>query len=241
MSTAQATLRGINTLTSFQQTLDFALRRHPDTVRVLLTGDIAEEPAIITYQSLVNILKNYSVDFNLLPGNHDIYADMLAVLNQPHYNCEKRLLLNHWQVLMLNSQIPGSAEGALATEEIEFVKHNLEHHPQHHTLIAIHHHCQPTDSVWMDTMLLKNQQEFIDLIQQYPQVKGVIMGHIHQELEQTNQHIQYLGTPSTCFQFTPQSEHFAIDHHRPGYRWLKLHANGVFESGVDYLPDNVNH
>ncbi len=236
MSNLGATLKGIDTAASFKKTLDYALEQHPKTQVVLLTGDLAEEPGINCYQHLADILSEYKVNFCCLPGNHDIFPDMLEVLNQQNFNCDKQLLLDNWQVLMLNSQIPGAAGGNLDVAEIDFLKYSLEQYPNHHTLIAVHHHCIPTHSLWMDTMLIKNSQEFLALLHQYPQIQTVIMGHIHQELDDQIGNLRLLGTPSTCFQFTPLSAAFAINENNPSYRWLQLYPDGSIQSEVTYLP-----
>lgn len=237
MSVLGAPLNGINTSESFQQVLDSALSQHPQVKVVLLTGDLAEQASSSSYQHLANILANYDITFRCIPGNHDDFSVMQTVLNQPNYNCEKQLLLSdNWQVLMLNSQMPDANGGELAAIEIEFLKINLEQHPQRHTLVATHHPCVNTHSIWMDTMRITNSQEFIDLLKQHPQVKVVLTGHIHQELEQQFSSLQLLGTPSTCFQFKPLSDTYAVDENKPAYRWLDLYPDGHFQSGVNYLP-----
>ena len=38
--------------------------------------------------------------------------------------------------------------------------------------------------------------------------------------------------PSTCVQFKPGSEDFAVDDAAPGYRWFDLHADGRIETAV---------
>ena len=50
-----------------------------------------------------------------------------------------------------------------------------------------------------------------------------------------NGNIRLMSTPSTCIQFLPGSEDFAVDSRAPGYRWLTLHENGRIESGVQRL------
>ena len=44
--------------------------------------------------------------------------------------------------------------------------------------------------------------------------------------------IRLLASPSTCVQFAPGSEEFQVDTTAPGYRWLRLHADGRLETGV---------
>ena len=44
--------------------------------------------------------------------------------------------------------------------------------------------------------------------------------------------IRMLSTPSTCVQFTPESEDFSVDMIAPGYRWLQLNPDGSIETKV---------
>jgi len=64
-----------------------------------------------------------------------------------------------------------------------------------------------------------------------------VWGHIHQHFAQRRNGIQLLATPSTCIQFLPGSERFALDPVPPGYRWFDLHADGTFTTGVQRLQE----
>ena len=44
--------------------------------------------------------------------------------------------------------------------------------------------------------------------------------------------LRLLASPSTCVQFAPGSEEFQVDRSAPGYRWLRLHADGRLDTGV---------
>ena len=70
------------------------------------------------------------------------------------------------------------------------------------------------------------------MLARYPQVKAVLWGHVHQEFDQQAAGIRWLATPSTCIQFTPRSADFAVEEKAPGYRWLRLYADGQLETGV---------
>ena len=45
-----------------------------------------------------------------------------------------------------------------------------------------------------------------------------------------------MSTPSTCAQFLPRSDFFALDERPPGLRWLELHADGRIETEVAWVP-----
>jgi Icc protein len=70
------------------------------------------------------------------------------------------------------------------------------------------------------------------LLNRYSNVKVVLWGHVHQAFDQLMQGIRWLAAPSTCVQFTPHSDDFAVDDQAPGYRWLRLYDDGQLETGV---------
>lgn len=58
------------------------------------------------------------------------------------------------------------------------------------------------------------------------------LGHIHQEFDQQRGNLRLLASPSTCVQFAPGSEEFQVSSEAPGYRWLRLYADGTLDTGV---------
>ena len=63
-------------------------------------------------------------------------------------------------------------------------------------------------------------------------LRGVVFGHAHQEVEAQVAAIPVWGVPSTCFQFQPLTQNFAVDVTAPGYRWLRLEDDGRIETTV---------
>jgi Icc protein len=49
--------------------------------------------------------------------------------------------------------------------------------------------------------------------------------------------VRLLSTPSTCAQFVPRSDGFAIDRRPPGYRWLELRDDGSLSTDVVWIDD----
>jgi Icc protein len=72
-----------------------------------------------------------------------------------------------------------------------------------------------------------------EVIDRHPQVHLVIFGHIHQELERSHRGVHYLGCPSTCIQFLPQSDKFALDETELGFRLINLYPDGTFQTQVE--------
>jgi Icc protein len=90
----------------------------------------------------------------------------------------------------------------------------------------LHHHPVPISSEWLDQHIVRDQQQFFNVIDNYPQVRGIIWGHIHQAFEVQRNGKRLLGTPSTCTQFAPHSTHFTVDTRPPAYRSLSLYPDG---------------
>ena len=128
----------------------------------------------------------------------------------------------------------------MSKQELLFLEDCLLGNPNHHALIAVHHHCLKTKSAWMDTMMIENSQELWAIIKQYPQPKAITTGHIHQVMDFTIGGVRVLGTPSTCFQFKPESKVFSLDTAAPGYRLIKLYADGRIESGIIRLSEQLS-
>jgi 3',5'-cyclic-AMP phosphodiesterase len=239
LATPEATLLGVNTAHYFNGVLEHAFHSKRKFDLCLLTGDLAQDPCLVSYKYILSKLETYDIPCICLPGNHDDFDIMQEVFCTEQVNCRKHIVLENWQIISLNSQIPGSEGGYLSLEELAFLDECLRNNPDLFTLIAVHHHCLPTKSRWMDTMIIENAQELFDLIKPYPMVKTIINGHIHQAMDVQFNSVRVLTTPSTCFQFKPNSESFSLDDTSPGYRWINLHADGSMDSDVVRLPGQL--
>jgi len=229
------TLLGVDTEQCFKDTLAAALADNPPPDLALLTGDLAQDASPETYQRLRSNLAHLPCPIYCLPGNHDDSSLMAEFLAKPAVYCESRIEFDSWQIICLDSCIPNSPNGRLAAEQLAILEHWLTICPDHFTLIALHHPPIPTGSVWLDTMQLQNSVEFLAMLRGREQVKGVIFGHIHQELDGEEAGLRLLGCPSTCFQFKPGQSDFTLDRLPPGYRWLELYSDGLITTRVGRL------
>ncbi len=233
---SQGCLMGVNTENNFKQVLEQAFRQHRSFDLILLTGDLAQDPNEQTYQRIGELLAPYPATCLALPGNHDDAGLLRKVFSHPPLISDKALLLDGWKIICLDSQRPDSQGGLLQDQELDFLRQSLQQTPATPTLIAVHHHCLPTRCRWLDTMIIENHSQFLSLLAQYPQVKLVLSGHIHQLMEKQHQNFQVLATPASCFQFKAHSSEFSIDTLPPGYRVLNLHDDGRIDSQVFWLP-----
>lgn len=229
------TLRGVMTRDSLQQVLTHAATAIRASDALLVTGDLVHDDAE-GYQGIIALLGELGKPVLCLPGNHDDPELMRqALASSPFDYCPSRRF-GAWQVILLDSVIPGEAGGLLRPEELARLESALIAAPSAPTLVALHHHPISTGSAWLEPIGLANAAEFFDLVQRYPQVKVVLWGHVHQQQDAQRGSLRLFGTPSTCIQFRANSADFALATLPPAYRVLRLQDDGQIQSAVHHLP-----
>ena len=240
-------LKGVRPLESYAAVLKAAHLNYPDPDVVVLGGDMAQDEAAATYGRVAQMLP-WCSPVMISPGNHANLPALRGALIPALKACSSysdHLDLGPWQVLTLNSHRPGTISGFLASDELQRLKAILDTTPDKHTLIALHHHPYDVGSRWLDDIALENSEELWDLIADYPQVKVLLNGHIHQAFDTFHEGVRVLGSPSTCIQFRPRSDDFGMDDRSPGYRWIKLLENGLIQTAVErisgFIPPDLNN
>lgn len=236
LSDPRRPLLGLNTDKTFLDVIESAKSNDWPPDYILLSGDLAQEPVVETYLRLRRHLERLQIPCLCLPGNHDDADVMGDVLQGTEIHFMERLATRQWQIIPLNSQIPGEEGGHICSDEIAKLRRCLEEYPDKNALIAMHHHPIPCQSEWMDTMVINNGNRLFAVLDEYKQAKTLICGHIHQEMDNRHTRYRILGSPSTCFQFKANSKKFKIDLKAPGYRWLVLFSDGTIRTGVQRLP-----
>ncbi len=224
-------LLGVRTTDSFMALVNQLQQLNPRPDLLLLTGDLSQDGSVASYKRLQTLLCPLGIPVYWLPGNHDCVEAMAESLNHSLFQSDKSFQRGGWQFILLNSQDPGRVEGRLSPESLQWLDRELSH-SNAPTLVSLHHPPFAVNSNWLDTSILQNTPEFLAVLDRHPQVKLVVFGHIHQEYEQTRNGITFLGTPSTCIQFEPESTNFALGHQQPGFRMIHLYANGQWDSQI---------
>lgn len=229
-------LLGVNTQASYTAVLTAikAANQHYDLI--LATGDLVQDHSQAGYQRFVDGVARLATPCAWLQGNHDETKLMTSVLEQSALLPNKTVLLGEdWLIILLNSQVAGVPYGHLSDAELARLDTLLAAHPQRHALIALHHHPAPSGCEWLDAHQLNNSTALNHILAKHDNVKVLLCGHIHQEIDRLYQSARLISTPSTCVQFKPQQKSFALDQKQPGWRELTLHADGRVDTTVHYL------
>ncbi len=133
---------------------------------------------------------------------------------------------------MLDSCVPGQAHGRISAAELARLDAALASAGERHVLVSLHHHPVRMASRWLDSVGLQNADEFFAITDRYPQLRAIIWGHVHQSYDSRRKGVRLLAVPSTCAQFLPHSDQFAVDPSPPGYRRLTLRGDGTIDTEV---------
>lgn len=241
---AETRLCGLPTADSLEKVLALARADGWPPDAILATGDLSQDETPESYRRFVEMFEGVGAPVHCLPGNHDVPRRMTEIFSPSGTVQPTRWAgLGAWQVVLLNTSVPADNGGELAPSELEFLEKTLHDNPDRHALVCLHHNPVPAGSAWLDTMKLRNGDAFFAVTDRFPSVKAIVWGHVHQEQDLVRKGVRLLATPSTCIQFLPGSEKFALDTRPPGYRRFTLYPDGKIETAVrrlaayDYMPD----
>ncbi|CAM3785278.1 3',5'-cyclic-AMP phosphodiesterase [Parendozoicomonas haliclonae] len=233
----ERSLLGIKTRQSFADVIKMIRAQESEIDHIVVTGDISQDDSMESYHYCHKVLSDMHVPFSWLKGNHDDMSTAASVMYQANFPDIQEV--GNWLILMVDTHVSGEIHGMISEEAMARLEEQLVTHQDRPLLVAMHHHPIPVHSRWMDDICLSNREAVMTLLKGYPQVQAVIHGHTHQERDQVYNGIRVLGIPSTCVQFAPGSEDFAVDNQQPGYRRLRLFPDGRIETSVHRLPDNT--
>ncbi len=231
---AEGMLLGMDTRTSLEMVIEQVQEEQPEIDLILATGDLSQDGSLASYQCFRDLTSRLLANSRWVPGNHDQLPAMRDACAGSHL-LDPIIDLGNWRIILLDSVIPGAVPGYLADNQLKLLEQALSEAPQRHHLIVFHHHPVPIGCSWMDPIGLRNPQALFAILARHPQAKALLWGHIHQEFDQMKDGLRLIASPSTCVQFTPGSQEFQVSCEAPGYRWLRLHADGQLETGVSRI------
>lgn len=236
LAASEGTLLGVPTTESFAAILGRiqSLARQPDLL--LMTGDLSQDETPASYARLAAAVGALGIPTYWLPGNHDRPELMEEILCEPPISTAKVLQVGAWQLILLDSSVPGQVHGCLSERSLQWLDAQLQLHPELPTLVGLHHPPFKIDSAWIDGSRLKNPEDLFAVLDRHEHVRIVVFGHIHQDFARERRGVSYLASPSTCVQFQPQSPRFSLDDLAPGFRLLSLQPDGSFETHVERVP-----
>ncbi|HEX7081052.1 MAG TPA: metallophosphoesterase [Gammaproteobacteria bacterium] len=233
---ADSRMRGVPTYETFVAVIEHARRssRWPPAA-ILVTGDVVQDESRAGYDRFRSTLEPLGLPVLCIPGNHDDPALMADRLCRPPFQVGGEARFDGWSLILLSTFLTGEDAGGLGKARLDALAAALKAHARQHVLICMHHHPLPVGSTWLDGVALRDAAAFLAVVDAHPQVRGVVCGHVHQATDRERRGVRYISTPSTCSQFLPDSDFFALDHRPPGLRWLELRDDGAIDTEVEWI------
>lgn len=235
----QQELLGVKTFEGFVAVIDLlkADKKKPDMI--ILSGDMSQDHTEQAYMNMVDVLKELSIPIYFVPGNHDHPEILKRLFPLNNISDLRNLVFNNWNIILLDSQIPGRVEGCLDASQMDYMQVCLNKYPHHQAIVIFHHQPIPVGAAWLDQYILTNADEFWHKIKNFPQLKTIFFGHVHQVHEGQKQGVKYYSAPATCIQFMRNRDDFALENLNPGYRWIDLSPDGELQTGVSRVAEYV--
>ena len=229
--------RGVATYESLCATLSHHRQSGWEADAVWVTGDLIQDDSAEAYENFKALLLPTGRPVYCVPGNHDV-RDLMrnALRSPPFYYCTSSESGN-WLMIGLDSCRSDSAGGEISADEFDRLDAAISDCRAEHVMVCLHHPPVPMGSRWLDTVGLQNGDEFLARIAASGRVRLAIFGHVHQAYDGEHRGTRILGTPSTCRQFKPGSDEFALDAKPPAYRRLTLYDDGNFDNELVWVDD----
>lgn len=203
---------------------------NPDLL--LATGDLSEDGSRASYLAMRKLFKPLAVPVLALPGNHDDAARLADTFPGSPVDTIQASEHGPWQIVRLNSCVPGRPEGHLSEEVLLELEAFLENNSQSPMLITVHHQPICIGSPWIDKYRLFDSEGFLCLVDRHPNVRAVVWGHIHQVFETDRNGTAMLGGPSSAINALSGAQKFTPDSIGPACRWLELREDKTILSGI---------
>ena len=226
----QQEYRGINPYDNLRAMLRKVRDWKPNLL--LATGDLSEDASPASYTAIQRFFNPFGIPVLALPGNHDD-ASLLAQIF-PGSPVDTVQVTEHgcWQIIRLNSCVPGKPHGRISEATLAELDKVLIRDAGKPRLLAVHHQPLEVGSPWIDKYRLFEPEAFLQMIDEYPDVKALVWGHVHQVFETDRKGTAMLGSPSSAINGLPGAQKFLPDPVGPACRWLELKADGTILTGI---------
>ncbi|QSA19198.1 metallophosphoesterase, partial [Vibrio furnissii] len=112
-------LLSVNTADSFLAVVEAISAQRLEFDAILATGDISQDHTAESYHRFAQGIQPLEKTCFWLPGNHDYKPNMGSVLPSEQIHAPDHVLLGeHWQMILLDSQVVGVPHGRLSDQQL---------------------------------------------------------------------------------------------------------------------------
>lgn len=212
---------GIDIRKNFQEALEVILIHEPDLL--VISGDLCLfAPDVSIYQWIYEQLKNYSLPYELMIGNHDDLEMMQSLFPSISKDVKEKSLYYTRTFGDENIIFLDSGRGTIEENQLIWLQKELEKHPST-KIIFIHYPPFLAGVPFMDNkypLLTRDGIQKVLLDHQKP--ISLFTGHYHVEKTLRRQNVDQNITPSTYYQLDGAVPDFKVHSKKRGYRMIDV-------------------
>jgi 3',5'-cyclic-AMP phosphodiesterase len=150
---------------------------------VVIAGDLAQRDRPEGYATARQILAGLEIPFVLTCGNHDCRRVLRAAFPEQRFAGPERLdsvtAVGALDVFVLDSSIPGEAQGALDTAALDWLEAGLGRTADRPALLFLHHPPFPVGIWHVDGKAFEGVGRLAAIIRSHTRIRLVAAAHLH--------------------------------------------------------------
>ena len=222
---------GVDTYEQFIKALN-SIGSIPNIDCIVVSGDIADDGNLLTYQYADDMLNSFSVPVLWCPGNHDNIDTLFAFAKSSKSIIENPVTINGIQLIPLNTVAPDEncpnlnrSRGVLFENDFQYLRKNIL--GQDNPSILVMHHPSIDPGGWMTNKILKNGELFNDTIQHYRNIILILYGHIHYHMIHKQYGKTFVSAPSVGFAFNKDFPKYELDKGQEGFLIIDIENRNI--------------
>lgn len=210
---------------------------------VVFSGDLVNNGCLNSYNLFNSIVSILDKPCFWVAGNHDNLDLLQNVAMKWQLLNEKAFTIRHQHFILLNSVLKdddggNKSRGKLEKSELSFLENELATHLDFPCVIVLHH--PPIFSrTWKDERMLKNFNDFFEVIDKYKNLKLVLYGHQHQAFKTIRNDVIYYSPPAASFQFDRNTK-WAFENSFSGYGLIQIDDNNLISCMDQFIKFPIN-
>ncbi len=220
------------------------LDRRPDLV--LISGDLVDEGTPGEYDMLLRLLRELTIPFVVLPGNHDSREALRRAFRGHTYlpiagPLDFCIDDHPVRIIGLDSCVAGRHHGELDSASLRWLRDVLSAERTKPTLVFLHHPPFVCGIPYLDEYSLREPAALEAVIAGAANVEAVLCGHVHRVMFRRWANTVIAACPSTTTQIALQMRHGASPQSFAGPAQCLLHLWSPAEGLVSHVSDIDSH
>ncbi|MBI6549350.1 metallophosphoesterase family protein [Xenorhabdus lircayensis] len=170
---------------------------------VVVSGDISNDGDVDSYRYFLNKMESLKTPYIAILGNHDIKSNFDTALTEEESeyiitSCEYNN--NTWHIISVDTVVEGEDYGFISKDNFAELERKIIKNSGFNTAIFMHHHAIPVDTPIVDSCMLNNAKELLELCDKY-KVRFIGSGHAHTPRTWHHNNMTTCVAPAVAFQW----------------------------------------